>query len=187
MLINTVNVRKLVFLGASLCCAAAASAAGLQIDVGGTQSFDEMGASANAVITRQIAADALISGFEWNVSLSAYGESWLQDMSLRISNSAGVGVTLVLDSAQQAGTQHYAGSADLSELGLDFRVGADGLLRLEFFESYDDAVGLADGQWNSGTLSFSGVTAAVPEPASYGLLGLGLLVIGGAARRRSRL
>jgi hypothetical protein len=42
--------------------------------------------------------------------------------------------------------------------------------------------GQADGRWNAGTLSFDGLAAAVPEPSSYALLGLGLLMIGGARR-----
>ncbi len=65
---------------------------------------------------------------------------------------------------------------------LSFAVGSDGLLRLEFYETYDD-VGIQDGMWNSGTLTL-GVTA-VPEPGTYGLMALGMVGVLLAARRRA--
>ncbi|MCV2354311.1 PEP-CTERM sorting domain-containing protein [Paucibacter sp. B2R-40] len=160
----------------------AAHAATLSIDVSNTASFDALGASANTVITRSVAPNSMINSLEWNVSLSAFGDSWLQDMRVRIGNSAGDGITLTLDSLQEPGTKSYIGSADLNALGFAFQLAGDGLLRLEFYEDYDDVTGVADGQWNSGTLSFAGISA-VPEPNSYGLLAVGLLALGHNARR----
>lgn len=162
-----------------------AQAATLNIDVSDTASFDTLGSSHNIVITRNAGAGVLVGSLAWNVYLTAYGDSWLQDMRVRISNTAGDGITLTLDSLQEPGSQSYMGAANLSALGLAFNLGADGLLRLEFFEDYDDAVGQVDGRWNSGTLSFDGLAAAVPEPASYGLLslGLGALLLRHNARR----
>ncbi len=159
----------------------------LSIDVSNTASFDALGAAPNVVLTRSALAGAWVSQIAWNVSLSAYGESWLQDMRVRIANTAGEGITLTLDSLQEPGSKSYIGSANLSELGHAFQLGADGLLRLEFFEDYDDAVGQIDGRWDSGTLSFDGIAAAVPEPASYGLLSLGLLWLLGHNARRPML
>ena len=77
------------------------------------------------------------------------------------------------------------GSIDLAPQHLDFRVGADGFLRLEFFEDWDDIAGV-DGAWDFGTITFNAEQAptAVPEPATSLLFGAGLALPGYAGRRR---
>jgi hypothetical protein len=169
-------------LAAAALAGTSAQAVDVVVDVASAQSVDELGQAGNTVITRDIGAYALVGSLAWNVTLTAYDPSWLQDMRLRIANTQGVGITLTLDSLQAAGTKQYIGSGNLVDLGLSFAAAGDGILRLEFFESYKDfGPGVADGQWDSGTLSFSVMPAAVPEPAVAGLLALGLLVP--AARR----
>jgi hypothetical protein len=88
------------------------------------------------------------------------------------------------------GTGTDASSANLVDLGLDFQVGADGILRLEFFEDFDDASVSPDGVWNFGTITFTTdavdpPTGDVPEPASGLLMGAGLALIGYTARRHA--
>ena len=76
------------------------------------------------------------------------------------------------------GTQFYTSSGviDLVNLGLDFSLDADGLLWLEFFETFDDFTDDWDGIWN-GTLTIE----VIPTPASFALLGFAGIA---AARRR---
>ena len=71
---------------------------------------------------------------------------------------------------------------DLVGLGLSFTANANGLVRFEFFESYDDAAVNPDGIWNSGALTLQVV--AIPEPANYALMAMGLFAVAAVARRR---
>ncbi|MDT1883849.1 PEP-CTERM sorting domain-containing protein, partial [Acinetobacter baumannii] len=79
-----------------------------------------------------------------------------------------------------SGTGSYSDFFDLVALGLDFSVGVDGILRLEFFEEGFDDIPGADGIWNFGTLTFGVEPAAaeVPEPSTTLLLGAGLAMLG---------
>lgn len=67
-------------------------------------------------------------------------------------------------------------------------VGDDGLLSLEYFETVVDG-GLPDSIWNSGTITvtYDAVAAAVPEPATWGMMTLGLALVAGTMRRRTRV
>lgn len=111
------------------------------------------------------------------------GASWLSEFGLRFGNSDGQAVNLRPGSGvNNPGTGSFSGTASLVDLGISFDIGADGKLYLQFFETFDDGPG-TDGIWDSGTVSFGNI-GVVPEPATYGLMALGLLGIGVAARRR---
>ena len=155
----------------------------LSFNVSGIQSFGIFGDAGNAVQTVSLAPGAIVSGVSWDVTLSATAPSWLNEMFVMLSNSAqSTGYQLFpAPTAEQSGPGHYTGSTALG--ANSFAVGANGLLRLEFAESLDDLAGQADGTWLSGTLTFE--VSAVPEPATYASLALGLVLVGAAARRRS--
>jgi hypothetical protein len=162
-------------------------AAPLVVDVTGVQSYGELGDAGNTVLTYNVGAFAAVTVFSYNVNLTAYDPSYLSEMTLRFggTDTAAVDFNPAFGD-DYFGTGSYAGSGDLVDLGISFNVGADGLLRLEFYEGFDDFVG-ADGQWNSGTLTFviNGDTGAnVPEPGTTALFGAGLLLMAYAARRR---
>ena len=80
-----------------------------------------------------------------------------------------------------AGTSTYTsgGVVDLVGLALDFNVGGDGNLRMEYFEGYDDYANAIDGYWLNGTLTIA--YEAVPAPGAMALFGAAGFV---AARRR---
>ena len=160
----------------------------LVVNVAGVESYGEQGDSGNTVFTFNVGANSTITSVAYNVNLTANTPSWLSEIALNFTDSDQIdGVFFTPAFADtNPGTGDYADFADLVALGLSFNVGADGILRLEFFEDYDDFEG-ADGIWNFGTLTF-GVTeapgTAVPEPGTGVLLATGLALLGVASRRR---
>ena len=153
----------------------------LVVDVAGIQSFGEFGEPGNVIRVFNVGAFATVTSVDWNLNLTAFDPSWLSELKVSFAGltfTPGVG-----DNA--SGSANYTGTIDLVDAGFAFQVGADGLLTLEFHEGFDDSGISPDGIWDSGTLAF-GVTAAVPEPATYGMMALGLLAVGGLARRRQQ-
>lgn len=89
------------------------------------------------------------------------------------------------------GYASYSGFADLTQLGLAFEVGVDGILRMEFFEDYDDFFADWDGFYDLGYITIGFDTAnvdpsPVPEPASILLLAAGLATMRYSGHRRNK-
>jgi len=155
-------------------------AAPITVGVSNVQSVGEYGDSGNTTYALFVGANALITGVSYNVSLTAYSPSWLSELALAFTDVAGNGLYITPGTDNTDGTATYSGSADLFAAGQDFRVGADGYLYLEFFETFNNVAG-SDGQWNAGTITFD-----VPEPASIPLVVAGLVMMGCAGHRRAR-
>lgn len=159
------------------------------VDVTGILSNDAFGDPINVRRQINVGANARITGIGWNVALFADSPSWLSEMAVSFGSSSspllvqlrpGVGDDL-------SGSKSYTsnGLVDLVGLGLDFTVDADGILGLEFFETFDDFANDWDGRWESGLLTIEATTVVVPEPGTLGLLAFGLLAVA-ARRRRTR-
>lgn len=153
-------------------------------DVSGIFSNDGFGAAINEVYFIQIGASNTVTGIGWDVVLTADSPSWLSEMRVDLTDSdISAGLSLSPGAGVNTpGTQAFSsgGVLNLADFDLEFDVGSDGLLRLEFWEFFVDYPGDYDGIWESGTLTIT----AIPEPATYGLMALGLLGVAAAARRR---
>ena len=179
-------------VGLSFLACTSVFATPLVVDVTGIQSVGAIGTAGNTVLNFNVGAGVTITGISYNVTVTAFTPSWLSEIGLNFTDSdgvAGVSFTPAFDT-DAPGTGTYADAADLIALDLSFQVGADGILRLEFFETFNDSAISPDGIWNSGTITFFTdavdvpPSSDVPEPASGLLMGAGLALIGYTARRR---
>jgi len=166
-------------------------AAPLTFDVAGVQSYGARGNPDNAVFAFNVGANATITSVSYNVNVTAYSPSWLSELGMALSDSGEtVGVLLTPGFGDDfSGTAMYSDLQDLVAQNLVFSVGADGILRLEFYEDFSDEL-FPDGIWNFGTVTvnFAGDAVdpgtGVPEPASALLIGAGLALMGYRGRRR---
>ncbi len=83
-------------------------------------------------------------------------------------------------------TAIFSGIEDWQSLDADFFVGEDGILRLEFTDSYNIEA-LPNGTWNGKFVITYDSPAAVPEPATWALTILGSGMVGGNLRSRRRI
>jgi len=164
-------------------------AAQLVVDINGVDSFGLLGSPGNSVLTYNIGANSYITNVSYTVNVTAYTPSWLSELGLAFTNSK-VTDGVLLNPAfvyDVPGTATFFDTLDLVAEDLDFYVGADGILRLEFYEDFNDARVSPDGRWNFGTITFDytpEAVNAVPEPATALLLGGGAMLMGFAGRRR---
>jgi len=161
----------------------AAQASPVVVDVSGAQSVNLQGEAGNTVWLVNIGAGAVLNSLDWAVTLNAFAPSSLSEMQVSFGSSSGLDlITFAPDELDGfSGAGSYTGSLDLSAFGI--AAGADGLLRIEFSETYKDfAAGVAEGRWLGGVSSSA--MATVPEPGSLALAGLSLALVGASRRRR---
>jgi hypothetical protein len=167
----------------------------IPFNVAGILSMDAQGAAGNTVVNLDVAAalglpsgtPCTMNGIGWEVTLFAdpnvgsFGGSWLSEIAVGFSPFGVAAPSFVLRpgaATNTPGTQAYAspviklGTVPLPNVDLP-----NGVLRMQFFETFDDAAGVADGAWVGGNLFIQ----AVPGPGAVALLGLGGLI---ATRRR---
>ncbi len=163
-------------------------------NVTGVRSGDLPGAPINEVYTWNIGAGNAVNGLGWDVVLTAFGFSWRNEIRVLVTDSTGLGGFNLgpgTDATPGGPTNYNSGGAilKLANYAIPNVVAlGDGLIRFEFFESYDDVANAFEGLWNSGFL-FVQTTGPVtnplvfPTPASAGLLGLVGITMLGRKRR----
>ena len=177
--------------------AGTASAVIVPLDIAGTPSCDGPGAACNFTVTFDLGAflgapgaAIQLDSLGWDLTISTVGASWLGEAVISAQDSGGTEIFSLTAGAGDSfpGTMSYSsgGLVDLpSALGFTPLL-ADGILTVEFYESFDDVPGAVDAFYIDPsvlTLEFSLATAA-SEPGILMLFGLGLIGVV-VARRRS--
>ena len=164
------------------------------VDVSGRSSWDALADASNTVLTIDVAAAVGLpsgssvdfTGIGWDVEIQTtlagtFGGSWLSEARFTFGTAALPNqLNLRPGSAVSAGgTQRFtSGVVDFASIPLPAITLADGLLRIELNESFDDSNDEIDANY----LANSFLTIrATPAPGAMALLGLGGLA---AARRR---
>lgn len=172
----------------------------LTVDVSGVEFVGPLGDPDNTVLTECLGEGAFLTGIGWDVTLTTFGTSWLSEAGTYFdaSDQDGSGLFLTFGPADgMPGTMHYdsGGIVDLTDNGIpNIEILEDGLLYMEFFDSFDDFPGMPDAFFEDGSffdlavLNYSCGPLDIPTLDSAGLVALTLLltVLGTLFLRRQR-
>jgi hypothetical protein len=160
-------------------------------DIGGTASWDALSSASNAVLLLDVGAaigapggPVTMTGVGWNTILTTVGGSWGSEARLYFDDNVAPDLTGLFLRPNSANTPVTAaanssgGILKLAPNNIPDIVLPNGILRLEFFESYDDVAGAIDADWLAGSTI---TIQAIPAPGAAALFGLAGLA---AARRR---
>ena len=162
------------------------AAESLAFDLTGIASYDSLGSPNNHVINFDVCIGGTVTGLSWDniVGDGLGGTSWGNEMAIAVADnghpmiSLGVFPTEASNSAGGTwGPASGGSSTNLVDLGYEW-VSATGHTSFEFFETYDDAEGVADAYYQSGTVTIHWIPASTPVPGIGGLaalMGVGLL------------
>ena len=162
-------------------------------DVSGINSFDAVGTAGNTVVLVDLGAwlgnagsSVTMTSIGWDVTGEALGASWASEMRIYFDDNIAPDLTglflspLFGNSTPGTFSANSGGQLDLTDNAIPNIVLANGILRLEFHESFDDVPGAVDGIWRSGVLTIG--VAEVPAPGAAAVFGLAGLA--GLRRRR---
>jgi hypothetical protein len=162
----------------------------IDVNLTGFQTYGDFGDPLNSQVFLSIAPGSTITGFDYlNLAFQTNGFSYLNEFVLSVNNSEG---SEYLDAApsdigDSGSFGPESGSWATALGGMDggpFTV-ANGVVWVTAYELFTDE-GL-NATVTGGTLRiYYDSPSPVPEPGTYGLMGLGLLGVAGAVRRRMK-
>ena len=145
----------------------------ITLDISGTDSWDGYLDTSNDIILQAIPTGEMMTGIGWDVTITTIasglpGGSYLSEAKIYFDGSDQDGSGLFLTpgvSMSSPGSAFFSSSGiiDLSDNGIpDIPILADGMLHMQFYESYDDAADAIDAFWVSGTLTIIHDNATPP-------------------------
>lgn len=195
--------RKLLWSGAAAALLAVAGvpahAATYDVNLAGWLAGDDFGYDPNSFLIVNLPAGATVTGFDYlglQFSTVPSDDSWLSDLVLSVNHVDGDGnIEDWLDwkpsTTGAGGTFGPASGSWNGPTGSDgpysstgsFEVLAGGFLYVTvYLDEYYPSDGITI---SAGTLRINYDVAVVPEPATYGMMALGLLAVGAMVRRRA--
>jgi len=128
----------------------------------GRASWDGEDDPDNTIIDLDIGAGNTLTGVGWDIGVATVGASWLSEATIQHSDSNGSADPNAINLNVGAGNENSgdqdftsSGILDFSDNGLpDIVAGADGILRLQLFETFDDNTDAIDANYRN---------AAAPE------------------------
>lgn len=161
------------------------------VDVTGIPSMDRLRSPNNVVLFIWVGPFNVVNGFGFDVVLQTLVPgSRLSDVAVAITNSSylagpAFGIRPApADTFPGGPTNYMAPLHDLSPVFDVVPALADGLIRVEFFDAPNEAEGLADAMWISGSISLQ-TRDAIPDVVPPSTAGL-IFVVGIGALRRNR-
>jgi hypothetical protein len=126
------------------------------LEITGIDSVDSYQSPNNVLQTITIPAGSNITGVGWeDVTLSAYDPSWGSEAGIMFNweNDGQPFAGYILIFGEDTAPGDFGPSTDFEDLTQDWNFSdADGEIVVEFFETYDDAEGVVDGQWTGGRI-----------------------------------
>jgi hypothetical protein len=141
------------------------------ISIAGVNSFDSLGAPLNETISSDLGAllgtpggPVRVTGIGWDATIETVGASWLSEAVIDFDGAVFLTMGVGDDFPSPPGGTNYSSPiVDLIGLGLDF-VAGDGILDLEFFESFDDNLNAIDARYLTGSLTIEFEASQPPQP-----------------------
>lgn len=121
-------------------------------------SWDGLDDADNIVIDLNIGAGNTLTGVGWDIGIATIGASWLSEATIQHSDSTGsadpnainLNVGAGLDNSGDQDFSSGGAILDFSDNGLpDITAGPDGILRLQFFETFDDNADAIDANYRN--------------------------------------
>jgi len=127
------------------------------VDMTGIDSWDALDDGDNVTVDVNISSELKVVGVAWDVGIASVGDSWLADASVFVSNSSGSADpnAVILTPGFQV---EAPGDREFSSGGVvifadedlpDVEPNGDGIVRLQFFESFDDVPDAIDSRWRN--------------------------------------